>query len=151
MSCKKNKGKKRKLLPNNNGLRKRNTLSNRFPLDIGTEFAKALQYHQSGQLRRAGELYERILDINPTHSDSLHLLGIIAHQTGKSDTAVNLINQAIQNTPESPFYYNNLGNVFQDQGKLDKAISCYQEALSLKPDYAEAYKNMGNAFRAQAK
>ena len=120
---------------------------NKFQLNIGSELKKALQYHQSGQLHKAEEIYKRILNNDQNHSDSLHLLGLIAHQIGKSDAAVNLINKAIQNNPKNPFYYNNLGNVFKDKGKSNEAISCYEKALAVKPAYAEAYNNMGNAFK----
>jgi len=49
------------------------------------EFKKALQYHQSGQLQKAQEIYRKILEINPDHCDSLHLLGVIANQAGNND------------------------------------------------------------------
>jgi len=151
MSRKKNKRKKRKSSSNNKRLIKRNIPLNKFPFDIGGELNKAVQHHQSGQLQKAEEIYERILSINPNHSDSLHFLGVIAHQAGKSDIAVNLINRAIQNNPKNPVYYNNLGYVFQDQGKLDEAISCCQRAVNLKPDYAEAYYNLGYVFQDRGK
>ena len=64
--------------------------SDKFPFDIGSELKKALQYHQSGQLQKAEEIYKKIVEINPNHSDSLHLLGVIAHQFGKNDIAENL-------------------------------------------------------------
>ena len=119
--------------------------------DIGREINKALQYHQSGQLQKAEEIYKKILEIDPNHSDSLHLSGIIAHQVGKNDIAVNLINKAIQQNPKSPIYYNNLGIALKDQDRLSEAISSYQKALDLEPAYADAYNNMGNAFKDQGK
>jgi len=122
-----------------------------FKTDINSEFTKALQYHQSGRIRKAEEIYKKILDVNPNHPDSLHLLGVIAHQFNKSDIAVNLINKAIQYNPGDPIYYNNLGNALIDQGKLAEAISCYQKALELKPDYADAHNNMGSALKDQGR
>jgi len=145
MSRKKNKRKKQKLSSGKKSLlTRRNIPLNKFRID--SELKKALQYHQSGQLHKAEEVYKRILNINPNHSDSLHLLGIIVHQTGKSDTAVNLINKAILNNPKNPFCYNSLGNILKKQGNLSEATSCYEKALELKPNYAEAYNNMGNVF-----
>jgi tetratricopeptide (TPR) repeat protein len=130
---------------------KRNVPSNEFPFDIDSELRKAVQYHESGQLEKAEEVCVKILRINPNHSESSHLLGLIAHHAGKDDLAISSVNKAIQNDPKNPFYYNNLGNIFQDQGKLDEAISCYQKALQLKPDLARPYNNMGNAFKDQGK
>ena len=148
---KKNKGRKRRLSSGNKRLRKRHIPLNRSPFDILAELKKALQYHQSGQLHKAQEIYKTILDINPNHSDSLHLLGVIAHQAGKSDIAVNLINKAIQNNPKNAVYYYNLGYVFLDQGDSVEAASCFQKALDIRPDYAEAYHNLGYAFHDQGR
>jgi predicted O-linked N-acetylglucosamine transferase (SPINDLY family) len=151
MNRKKNKGKKQKPSFRNKGSTKRNISPNRPSIDIAREFAKALQYHQSEQLRKAEEIYKRILEVNPNHSDSLHLLGIVAHQSGNNDIAVDLINKAIQRSPESPVYYFNLGNVLRAQGKLAEAVSPYQKAVEIKPDYAEAYFNLGITFESQGK
>ena len=151
MNRKKNKGKKQKPSSRNKGSTKRNISPNRPSIDIAREFAKALQYHQSEQLRKAEEIYKRILEVNPNHSDSLHLLGIVVHQSGNNDIAVDLINKAIQRSPESPVYYFNLGNVLRAQGKLAEAVLPYQKAVEIKPDYAEAYYNLGITFESQGK
>jgi len=127
MSRKKNKGKKRRLSSGNRRFRERKIPLNKSSFDIGIELRKALRYHQSGQLHKAEEIHRKILEINLNHSDSLHLLGVIAHQAGKSDIAVSLINKAIQNNPKSPVCYYNIGCVFLDQGDSNEAISCYSE------------------------
>ena len=149
MSHKKDKGKKRKLTSSEKRLAKNNISPNRSSIDTGREFTKALKYHQSGQLHSAGMIYKGILDVDPEHSDSLHLSGVIALQTGKYDVAVDLINKAIQFNPGNSIYYNNLGNAFKDRGNLAEAISCFQKALEIKPDFAEAYYNLGNVFKVQ--
>ena len=104
--------------------------------NISTEFKKAVRYHQSGELRSAEKIYKKILEINPNHSETLYLLGVIAHQLGNNNLAVNLIKKAIQNDPKNPTYHNYLGNVLKDKNELDEAISCYKKALQLKSDYA---------------
>ena len=47
-----------------------------------------LQYHQSGQLDAAAEIYRDILADNPRNADARHLLGLVALQTGNFDLAV---------------------------------------------------------------
>ena len=125
--------------------------SKKITMDVDDELKKAVKYHQSGQLKEAEEIYKKILVINPRHSDSLHLLGLIAQQIGKLDMALNLINKAIQNNPGSPLYYCNLGNVLLEQRRFEDAISSYKNALRLNPDDANVLYNMGNAFRADYK
>jgi protein O-GlcNAc transferase len=132
-------------------LKKNKKKKGRKSFDIGRKLTKAIQSHQSGQLQKAEEIYKNILEINPNHSDALHLLGLVAYQVGKNDIAVDLINKAIQNNPKIPSYYNNIGLALQEQGKLSEAISSYEKALQLKPDYVNAHINMGNVFEEQGK
>jgi FkbM family methyltransferase len=151
MSRKKNKRKYKKSSYDNQRSMRREILSNKLLFNMNAELKKAIQYHQSGQLQKAEEIYKKVLEINPDHSDSLHLSGIIAHQSGKNDIAANLINRAIQTRPDEPVYYLSLGSVYKAQGRLDEAILSYQKAMELKPDYAEAYNSLGVAFYAQGR
>lgn len=115
----------------------------------GQVFADALRNHQSGQLSEAERLYRRVLEIDPGHADSLHLLGVIAYQLGHYDEAVGLISNAIAINAKVASYHGNLGNALQAQGHLVEAVACYRRALALKPDFAEAQYNLGNALRRQ--
>ena len=110
------------------------------------EFKKALQYHQSGQLQKAEEIYRKILEINPDHCESLHLLGVIANQAGNNDMAVRLIGRAIEINSTEPIYFNNIGNAFKAQGNLEQAVFSYQKAVELKPGFAEALVSMGSVY-----
>lgn len=56
------------------------------PINISAEYKKAIQFHQAGQLQAAEAIYKKILEIQPSHPDSLHYLGVIAHQSGKMQT-----------------------------------------------------------------
>ena len=62
MNRKKNKGKKHKPASVRKKLQKRNIKS---PSATDSEVAKAIRYHQSGQLQKAEEIYKKILRINP--------------------------------------------------------------------------------------
>jgi len=106
----------------------------------------AIRYYQEGRLHNAVAECEKILAARPGHSDSLHLLGVIAHQSGRHPEAAELITRAICVNPDQPTYYYSLGNALKNQGKLNHAIDCYQKALQLKPHFGQAQNNMGNAY-----
>ncbi len=120
-------------------------------LNIAQAFASAVSSHQAGRFAEAEALYRNILAINPKHSQSLHLLGVIAHQAGRSDLAVELIGQAIALNGRIADFHNNIGEAHRTLGHLDEAIKHYRRAIKLKSNYADAHNNLGVALMAQGK
>jgi tetratricopeptide (TPR) repeat protein len=114
---------------------------------VAEAFAQALQYHQAGVLPQAEQLYRQILAVDPTHSDSLHLLGVLAYQQGRSRDAVPLIERALTYLPQVPAIHNNLGAVYQALGRKEEALAQFREASRLQPDYADAHNNLGNLLQ----
>jgi predicted O-linked N-acetylglucosamine transferase (SPINDLY family) len=110
-------------------------------------FDLAVQYHQSGQLPQAEEIYRQILARQPGHADALHMLGVIAHKRGHLDLAAELIRQALALQPNFPGAYNNLGVVLKEQGQLVAALAAYRKALALRPHFPGAYSNLSIALK----
>jgi len=110
---------------------------------------QALAHHRAGQFAEAERLYRQALDLNPTNTDAIHLLGMLAFQSGDLVRAAASIRQAIALHPAAASYHSNLGNVLQAQGDLDQAAASYRQALILKPDLAETHLNLGNVLREQ--
>jgi tetratricopeptide (TPR) repeat protein len=121
------------------------------PVDLQAMCGNAIQFHQRGQLAQAEQIYRQILDLDPHHSDSLHLLGVLAHQVGRNDVAVELIRKAIAIDKRPAAYHSNLGTALQALGRWDEAAASYQRALDRNPDMAEAHMNLGAVFEAQGK
>jgi len=114
---------------------------------VGSMLAEALQHHRVGQLSAAEAIYRKILQLDSSHADSLHLLGVVAHQQGNHAEAVELISKAIIAYPSGASYYLNLGNALRSMGKLDEAIQAYRRSLALAPESFEAHVNLGNVLR----
>jgi tetratricopeptide (TPR) repeat protein len=111
----------------------------------------AIQHHQRRELAEAERIYRQILELDPRHADSLHLLGVLAHQVGRNDIAVELIRKAIAADKRPAAYHSNLGTAYQALGKLDEAVASYEQALALDPALAEAQMNLGAVLEAQGK
>ena len=120
-------------------------------MSIPQLFATALQHHRGGRLREAESLYRQLLETDPNHPDTLHLLGVLAHQTGRQQLAIEMIRRAIKQNAQMPGYYNNLGNAYGAAGNWPEAETSYRRALERKRDYPDAYYNLGSALRAQGK
>lgn len=114
--------------------------------DIDKKLSEAINCHRTGQLQKAAEIYNMIINVSPDHADALHLLGLIFYKSGNNNNAVDLIERAIKIMPNNPYYYNNLGVIMRDLGSLDEAVDCYKKAVNLKKDYAEPYNNIGLIF-----
>jgi tetratricopeptide (TPR) repeat protein len=108
--------------------------------------AAAVARHQAGDLKEAERLYREILDADPRHADSLHLLGVVANQNGAPEEAVKLISQAIAQNGRAPQFHNNIGAAYRALGEIDKAVTHYRRAVALKPDYAEAHNNLAGVL-----
>ena len=124
---------------------KQQTLNLRQAIDL------AVQHHTAGDLGKAEEIYQQILETNPNKPVALHLLGVIFHQNGENDTAVDLITRALEYKPDYAEAHSNLGNVFRELGRLDEAIASCYNALDFNPDFAEAYNNLGSALKELGK
>src|SRR5271165_156835 len=109
---------------------------------IDEMFAVAAHRHRAGQLKEAEHLYRQILQANPQHADTLHLLGVLSIQGGRNDIAVDLISKAIAENDRVPSFYNNLGNALKGLGRLQQAALSYEKALALKPDSPDALFNL---------
>ncbi len=114
-------------------------------------FQRALQCHQAGNLGQAEQLYRHVLEADPTHAETHHLLGLVAHQTGRPDLAIALLRQAVVLNAASEGTLVNFGVVLISANQFADAASCFQRALALDPAHVEAHLNLGNSLLAQGK
>ena len=114
---------------------------------IQASFNEATSLHQKGRLSQAKALYEAVLKLQPTHFQSIHLLGVIAAQTGNYQHAVDLIGKAIQISPNNADFHLNQGNALRALKQLDAAVASYDKAIAIKLDYAEAHSNRAAALQ----
>ncbi|HEY4041517.1 MAG TPA: hypothetical protein VGM32_06695, partial [Rhodopila sp.] len=91
-------------------------------------FAEAMAHHQAGRLTEAAKLYRGILDRDPNHPDSLHLLGLI---TADSDpqAGIALIQRAMALKPGCAPHHNSLGHAYRQCGCLEDAVSAYGDLV----------------------
>jgi protein O-GlcNAc transferase len=120
----------------------------RHSIDLAPLLAKAVDFHQAGDLASAQEIYAEILADTPGHFDSLHLLGVLRHQQGRNEEARSLILSAISVNPKSVDALCNLGIVLQELGRHGEAVDVYDRVLKIDSRHPEALNNRGTALRA---
>jgi tetratricopeptide (TPR) repeat protein len=112
---------------------------------------EVMAWHQAGQLERAEQGYQEILQLDASCADAWHLSGLVAYHSGALEMAADRINQAIRLAPTHPAYSYNLGLVLQKRGQIDDAVQAYAQALRLRPHYPEALGNLAHLHLEQGR
>jgi tetratricopeptide (TPR) repeat protein len=108
--------------------------------------SEAFWHHQSGRLLEAGELYQRVLELDPGNVDAWHLLGVLAFESHDDGRARECLERAVALKPDYAAAQYNLGNVLYRQGHVGEAISHYRAATRIHPTYVEALQNLASAL-----
>ena len=113
---------------------------------LHAKFEQASALHQQGKLADAERICGEVLQQQPNHIATLHLLGVIALQTRRTERAIELFERAIALKPDFAAAYIDRGNALSDLKRFADALASYDKAIALKPDFAMAHNNRGNAL-----
>ncbi|MCX8520426.1 MAG: tetratricopeptide repeat protein, partial [Rhodoferax sp.] len=102
-------------------------------------FQRACGLHQQGQLALAKSAYEQVLQSQPTHVETLHLLGVLALQSNQHAQALAWMERAVAINPAYVQAHFHLGMVFLAQGQLEQALGSLEQTLALQADNAPAH------------
>jgi tetratricopeptide (TPR) repeat protein len=111
----------------------------------------AIGLHQAGQLAAAAQVYQQVINQDPSNADALHLLGVLRYQQGDNERAVELICKAVSLRPNEAIYHANLSEPYRELGQFERAAGCCRAALGLQPDYPEALGNLGLALQGMGR
>ena len=117
--------------------------------DAADLYAQAQEHYQAGKLADAADLYQRVLNDDPTHADALHMLGVVTYQLGQVDAAADLIEQAIAVRQPFAEAEANLGTVLMALCRLDDAENTLNLADGHAPDNPTNLFNLGNVHVEQ--
>lgn len=114
--------------------------------DIKELFQKAFEFHKTGNLDEAENLYEQILSLNDNNAEVWNLLGMINLQKFRLSKAEEYIKKAIEILPE-PYFYESLAKVYLEMEDSKKAIDLYSELLKISPDKFDYLFNLASAYK----
>ena len=97
-----------------------------------------VQHMQAGRALEAQLCCRQALAIDPTHIDSLHLMGLIALQARQFDHAIAWIARANRQDVNAEYLFS-LGTALTQQGLLQEACKAFDGVLELRPGDAEAW------------
>ena len=109
--------------------------------DIARVLERAVRFHTDGELERAEQLYQSILERSPDDFDALHLLGVLRHQQNRSLEALDLLEAALRRIPGSADALSNRAIVLKTLDRYEEALASCDAALLVKPDHIDALSN----------
>ncbi|HEY3677530.1 MAG TPA: tetratricopeptide repeat protein, partial [Bradyrhizobium sp.] len=107
--------------------------------------AAGLAHLRAGRKLDAQLCCQQSLAIDPGHSDTLHLMGLLCLDANQHDHAVEWIARAIQQDARAE-YLTSFGNALQQQGRYEDALKAFDKAVQLRPGVGELWKNLGNVL-----
>lgn len=110
------------------------------------KFKEAFNYHQSGKLTNARDLYLEILQEEPKNSEVWDLLGVLYYQVRNLDEAELCIKKAIEINP-TLYFYENLAKVYLEKGEFNLAIQFYEELVKAEPNSYEVWFNLAMSYK----
>lgn len=109
----------------------------------------ALSQFNSGHLHGAESISRKVLEMEPSQPDALHLLGVLAMHRRSFDQACDYLRRAVAANPNHAGYHCNLGQALAALREIDRATEEYRKAIDLKPDMVEAHNNLANLLRSR--
>lgn len=115
-------------------------------------FEYGLLCEQDGSQQKAIALMEKVLEIDPDHTEALNYLGYTwADNNVNLAKALEYIQKAIRLNPGNGYIQDSLGWVYFRMGKLELAIVEILKALELEPQDPNIYEHLGDIYLKQDK
>jgi len=102
-----------------------------------------------GELARARERVNVLLQRYPDHTEVWRLSGVCALQQGDFAPARKALDRAIEIAPQSVESWCNLASLHTAQGHFEEAERALRHALALMPNHAAALNNLGSLLDAR--
>jgi transcriptional regulator with PAS, ATPase and Fis domain len=112
-------------------------------MNLGTLFK------ERGELEKAMEQYQSVIDLNPRNIPALGSLGDCLMALERFDEAIKIHRKALKVLPEGEErlnIQNDLGVAYFKKGELEKAIAEFKAVLKMNPDHVNAIYNLGQVY-----
>ena len=107
--------------------------------DDGGLFLLGIANGQLGRVKEAAYCFNKVLRLNPGHSEAVYNLGKAYMASNDCGRAIDCFDRAVVLAPGMYSAYLDMGNAYRILGCRLEAESAFRQALSGRPEYAEAY------------
>lgn len=112
---------------------------------------KAIELHKAGEYPKALEMYNRVLNREPTNNSLRFLMADALLRMEWNGLAANLLRLQIQDEPENAEAICNLGVAYRKENFYEPAKACWEKCIALKGDSVEVCSNMAGLYADSGK
>jgi len=118
-------------------------------IPVAMDLARASGFLAAQRYGEAGELFEKVLKMDPGNEAAVFNLSQIFLVLGKVDRAIALGEEMIKRRPERGFYYFHLSRCYAAKGKIKKALELGRRSVELEPFNTNAWYELGRLVLRQ--
>ena len=127
-----------KPIQNNNQVTHSNRLNILFRIKIEPNNLTILQnlgtaHKELGEFDEAIKLYNKVLNINPKHTNSNYNLGLVFYKMNEIKKAKIFLKKTVDMQSNYALAFFSLANVHSDLKEYNDAVSCYQKSIEINP------------------
>jgi len=109
-------------------------------------FEKGVESFQLREFDDAISYFDRVLEIDPNHLDSLSNKGGVLLEIGKYKETMILLEQALEIDPNHLGALSNKGKTLFQISEYEQSIAVFEKILEIEPNHIYALYNKGNAL-----
>ena len=119
-------------------------------LTIDQAFQQAVTAHNQGNIEKAERLYRTILQVQPTHPDANHNLGLIAVSVNNAEEALSLFKKSLEMNPKKEQFWLSYIDILIRENQFENAKKAVDQA---KKEVAntEKFYVLGNQLLSEKK
>lgn len=116
-------------------------------MSIAAALQKAITHHQAGQWQEAEQLYSAILQVEASHPDANHNLGLLLLHLGHPFVALPYLRRALATDPDRVQFLLSISNALLADEQAAEAARVIEQARQRAIFSSELAVNLGNALR----
>lgn len=109
-------------------------------------FFKALREKTTENLPLAGDLFERVIHIDPANDAALYELANIKKIQNKYDEAQPLLEKAVTVNSDNEWYWAALADCYEKSNDIGKLENVFNELTRINPEKTDYYYDKANAY-----
>jgi len=110
-------------------------------------FNSGVSFHNRGEMAKAIQAYQKVIEMDPAYVEAYNNLGIIYQEIGDLESSMKTYRRAIEINPKYEKGLNNIGILLHLKGEDEKALEAFNKILAINPNHIESHINLGTLYK----